>query len=142
MCQTLLDLITNRKKYQEWLANKIHQPKENPQGHPTSELQAYEEVCQTNEDSESNRKAWEQKKIEEQRQGREQELKDKKQQRLLEAQRKQQAARAWQSWIAEAPLKPKPVPLNKGLLSLKGTISDIYINPNPWREPFEELKCE
>ncbi|XP_055842936.1 putative uncharacterized protein DDB_G0271982 [Episyrphus balteatus] len=130
------------EKYQQWLAKKT-QPKEKPL--LQTEMQEYQKVCQSHDDSESNRKAWEQKKLDEQRRKREKELKLREQQKILEEQRKQKADRAWQSWLAEAPLKPKPVPLNKGFFSLKGTISDIYVNPNPWREPFEpldEVECD
>ncbi|XP_064554154.1 uncharacterized protein LOC135439365 [Drosophila montana] len=47
-------------------------------------------------------------------------------------QRKQQAALAWQQWVKGAAQRPKPVPLNQGLNTLRGTVSNIYINPNQW----------
>ncbi|KAH8403005.1 hypothetical protein KR222_003099 [Zaprionus bogoriensis] len=49
-----------------------------------------------------------------------------------EQQRKEQAARAWQHWIKNVAQRPKPVPLNQGLKTLRGTISNIYVNPNQW----------
>ncbi|EDW03062.1 coiled-coil domain-containing protein 34 [Drosophila grimshawi] len=47
-------------------------------------------------------------------------------------QRKQQATLAWQQWMKGVAQRPKPVPLNQGMKTLSGTISDIYINPNEW----------
>ena len=53
--------------------------------------------------------------------------------RELEDQRRQMAEEAWEKWIAEAAKKPKPVPLNRGIFTLRGTISDIFVNPNEWK---------
>ncbi|XP_053683031.1 coiled-coil domain-containing protein 34-like [Sabethes cyaneus] len=36
-------------------------------------------------------------------------------------------------WLKSAKDKPKPVPLNRGIESLRGTVSKIFINPNPWQ---------
>ncbi|XP_030240134.1 trichohyalin isoform X2 [Drosophila navojoa] len=47
-------------------------------------------------------------------------------------QRKQLADTAWKQWVKGAAQRPKPVPLNQGMNTLRGTISNIYVNPNPW----------
>ncbi|KAH8378492.1 hypothetical protein KR093_011664, partial [Drosophila rubida] len=47
--------------------------------------------------------------------------------------RKQLAAMAWEKWMSNVFDKPKPVPMNQGIDSLRGTISEIYINPNSWK---------
>ncbi|XP_062142155.1 coiled-coil domain-containing protein 34 [Drosophila sulfurigaster albostrigata] len=55
--------------------------------------------------------------------------------------RKQLAAMAWEKWMSNVFDKPKPVPMNQGIDSLRGTVSEIYINPNPWKhlqKPTEE----
>ncbi|KAH8263074.1 hypothetical protein KR044_004090, partial [Drosophila immigrans] len=49
--------------------------------------------------------------------------------------RKQLAAMAWEKWMSNVFDKPKPVPMNQGLDSLRGTVSEIYINPNSWKHP-------
>ncbi|KAM8717476.1 hypothetical protein ACLKA7_004208 [Drosophila subpalustris] len=47
--------------------------------------------------------------------------------------RKQLASTAWQKWMSNVYDKPKPVPMNQGLDSLRGTVNQIYINPVPWK---------
>ncbi|XP_058833423.1 coiled-coil domain-containing protein 34-like [Topomyia yanbarensis] len=39
----------------------------------------------------------------------------------------------YDEWLKSVKDKPKPVPLNRGTESLRGTISKIFINPNPWQ---------
>ncbi|XP_013105493.2 trichohyalin-like [Stomoxys calcitrans] len=53
--------------------------------------------------------------------------------RELEEERRRCAVEAWEKWLAEAAKKPKPVPLNRGLSTLRGTVSDIFVNPNEWK---------
>ncbi|XP_037946117.1 uncharacterized protein LOC119678387 isoform X2 [Teleopsis dalmanni] len=50
-----------------------------------------------------------------------------------EEMRREQANEAWNKWITKAKDKPKPVPLNRGLDSLRGSLSQTYINPNEWK---------
>lgn len=58
---------------------------------------------------------------------------EEQQRRELEEQRRKAAAEAWDKWLADAAKKPKPVPLNRGIFTLRGTISDIFVNPNEWK---------
>nr|ADH82114.1 hypothetical protein GA22206 [Drosophila pseudoobscura] len=48
--------------------------------------------------------------------------------------RQTQSAMAIKKWFSTVHKKPKPVPMNQGLDSLRGTISDLYINPQPWMQ--------
>lgn len=50
----------------------------------------------------------------------------------LEQIRRQKAEEIYKDWVQTAMYKPKPVPLNRGLLTLKGSISSLYINPVSW----------
>ncbi|XP_034474622.1 uncharacterized protein LOC117781858 [Drosophila innubila] len=50
----------------------------------------------------------------------------------LEQQRKQKSEGAWQNWMKTVGKRAKPVPLNQGFDTLRGTISNIYVNPNQW----------
>ncbi|KAH8255420.1 hypothetical protein KR038_002882 [Drosophila bunnanda] len=53
--------------------------------------------------------------------------------KALEQQRRKELAEvAWQQWMSNVHGKPKPVPLNQGMDSLRGTISPLYINPKSW----------
>lgn len=49
--------------------------------------------------------------------------------------RKLLSEKAWEMWISKVNEKPKPVPLNQGMASLRGTISELYINPKSWQTP-------
>ena len=40
---------------------------------------------------------------------------------------------SYDKWSRSAQNKPKHVPLNQGLDTLRGSISKIYINPIPWK---------
>ncbi|KAH8356814.1 hypothetical protein KR200_006218 [Drosophila serrata] len=46
--------------------------------------------------------------------------------------RQQQADQAFQRWMSHVDQRPKPVPSSQGINSLRGTISELYINPNRW----------
>lgn len=50
----------------------------------------------------------------------------------VEQQRKQKSEGAWQNWMKTVGKRAKPVPLNQGFDTLRGTISNIYVNPNQW----------
>ncbi|KAH8255719.1 hypothetical protein KR038_009183 [Drosophila bunnanda] len=49
-------------------------------------------------------------------------------------QRQQQAEHAFQRWMSHVDQRPKPVPSSQGIKSLRGTISELYINPNRWMD--------
>ncbi|XP_017064318.2 uncharacterized protein DDB_G0287625 [Drosophila eugracilis] len=57
-------------------------------------------------------------------------LRDSKQKQ--EEDRKQRSQGAWKNWMKQVDKRAKPVPLNQGFDSLRGTISNIYINPVQW----------
>lgn len=59
---------------------------------------------------------------------------------LEEERRKQMAEVAWHKWMSTVNGKPKPVPLNQGMDSLRGTISHLYVNPQPWLGPIKTPK--
>ncbi|KAH8269326.1 hypothetical protein KR018_004374 [Drosophila ironensis] len=75
---------------------------------------------------------WEMQKIRQEEQRR---LKTQNAQRRIikeKMQRQQNAEEAFQRWLKNVAQRPKPVPSCQGIQSLRGTISDIYINPNQW----------
>lgn len=39
----------------------------------------------------------------------------------------------YDDWLKSSSSKPKPVPLNQGIDSLRGSISKMFINPVPWK---------
>ncbi|KAH8263075.1 hypothetical protein KR044_004089 [Drosophila immigrans] len=78
------------------------------------------------------RQAWELRKVQEAEERRQLQQHAAYQKELHQRERKEQANLAWQQWMKSAAQRPKPVPLNQGFKTLRGTISDIYINPNEW----------
>ncbi|XP_037942712.1 coiled-coil domain-containing protein 34-like [Teleopsis dalmanni] len=47
--------------------------------------------------------------------------------------RQQLAKEAFERWLRDVDKKPKPVPLNRGLFTLRGSVSYMYVNPNEWQ---------
>ncbi|CAH4027269.1 unnamed protein product [Pieris brassicae] len=54
---------------------------------------------------------------------------------IEEQRRRVQGERAYRDWLRTSKNKPLPVPLNQGELSMRGTVSQMYINPIPWQSP-------
>ncbi|XP_016963184.1 probable serine/threonine-protein kinase yakA [Drosophila biarmipes] len=77
-------------------------------------------------------KEWERIKMEQQQCERERlrRLQDNKQK--LEEERRKRSQGAWKNWMKQVDKRAKPVPLNQGFDTLRGTISNIYINPHQW----------
>nr|AAX51662.1 AT05371p [Drosophila melanogaster] len=48
------------------------------------------------------------------------------------AARRSQAEEAFSRWMSNVAQRPKPVPSSQGMKSLRGTVSDIFINPKQW----------
>lgn len=47
--------------------------------------------------------------------------------------RKYQSSVSLDDWMRSASSKAKPVPMSKGLDSLRGSTTKIYLNPEPWK---------
>lgn len=58
-------------------------------------------------------------------------------QQRLEGQLKQQrqdlSRTIYDEWSRSSISKPKPVPMNRGIESLRGTMSELFVNPQPWK---------
>ncbi|XP_045448377.1 stress response protein nst1-like [Melitaea cinxia] len=52
---------------------------------------------------------------------------------IEEERRRVQGERAYRDWLRTSKNKPLPVPLNQGELSMRGSVSQMYINPIPWQ---------
>ncbi|XP_023934760.2 coiled-coil domain-containing protein 34-like [Bicyclus anynana] len=52
---------------------------------------------------------------------------------IEEQRRRVQGERAYRDWLRTSKNKPLPVPLNQGELSMRGSVSQMYINPVPWK---------
>ncbi|KRG07155.1 titin homolog isoform X2 [Drosophila mojavensis] len=54
-------------------------------------------------------------------------------QNQLETARREMSAEAFEQWVLASRNKPKPVPMGKGLDSLRGTTAPLFTNPNEWK---------
>ncbi|XP_060664129.1 trichohyalin-like isoform X1 [Drosophila nasuta] len=56
-----------------------------------------------------------------------------KQQELLESTRRERNAEAVEQWMDASRSRPRPVPMGKGLDSLRASMAPLYTNPNEWQ---------
>ncbi|CAK1580108.1 unnamed protein product [Parnassius mnemosyne] len=52
---------------------------------------------------------------------------------IEERRKREEGERAYRDWLRTSKNKPLPVPLNQGELSMRGSVSQMYINPVPWQ---------
>ncbi|VVC92147.1 coiled-coil domain-containing protein 34-like [Leptidea sinapis] len=52
---------------------------------------------------------------------------------IEEEKKRVEGKRAYRDWLRTSKNKPLPVPLNQGELSMRGSVSQMYINPIPWQ---------
>ncbi|XP_017844915.1 putative uncharacterized protein DDB_G0274435 [Drosophila busckii] len=144
--QEAQQIIQTRKKaaefsYNKWKQNKLRQAAEQ---RASSAQNSSSSESLTKKSGKSSRnvsqaeirqvvESWWHKKQEQRQRQREQQQQHLLQQAEQKQQRKQQAEQAWLKWVSKVCEKPKPVPLNQGINSLRGTISQIYINPVRWQ---------
>ncbi|XP_023175016.1 coiled-coil domain-containing protein 34 [Drosophila hydei] len=122
----------NEKRVQEWCQRKASQYANKRKSNPATSQVQVAQVAHVAQVAQRRLQNWELQKVEQaERQRQRQQREALRKQRELQ-QRKQQAAAAWQQWIKGAAHRPKPVPLNQGLNTLRGTVSNIYVNPNSW----------
>ncbi|KAH8378490.1 hypothetical protein KR093_011659 [Drosophila rubida] len=87
---------------------------------------------ETNEAIQKRLADWERVKKQQQLRERERLRQQQQSKEQVEQQRKQKSEGAWQNWMKSVNKRAKPVPLNQGFDTLRGTISNIYVNPNQW----------
>lgn len=122
----------NDQCVREWCAQKRAQQAFNSISNYRANTQ--KNLQQTQLDMSARRRLheWEHKKIQQAQRQREKQQLEARRKQHQQLQRKEQAARAWQNWIKGVDKRPKPVPPNQGMKSLRGTISKLYINPKHW----------
>lgn len=132
------------EKYEKWLENKARQQKQRQSQTTLDDTfktpNSFSEISVkpirshiNEEDAKARLDEWERTKRLQEERRRMKKQQEEQRRRELEEQRRQAAAEAWNKWMAEAAKKPKPVPLNRGIFTLRGTISDIFVNPNEWK---------
>ncbi|XP_022226052.2 stress response protein NST1 [Drosophila obscura] len=130
---------TAKKKFSEWCRLKEEQKqretKKKPPVHQTSSSRSKE----TPEEARERVRKWERRKIEEQKQERELLRRHREEQEKEEKKRLQLSEAAYSKWMENIESRPMPVPLNQGLDTLRGTVSNIYVNPNKWDSSTDPL---
>ncbi|XP_037820606.1 coiled-coil domain-containing protein 34-like [Lucilia sericata] len=127
-----------QEKYEKWLEKKsqcsINQESTTSTCvKPVTSLENRPRPQVTTEEARMRLAEWERAKRLEEERRRMLKRQEEQRRRQLEEQRRQMAAEAWENWIANVDKKPKPVPLNRGIFTLRGTVSDIFVNPNEWK---------
>lgn len=138
-----------KERYQEWIRQKELQQKKGASSsakssNSSASYQSNSSIQiannghkrqvskETTEADKKRREQWERmKKVQEQRERERLRLLRITQQKL-EEQRKEKSDGAWKNWMKSVGKRAKPVPLNQGFDTLRGTIANIYINPNQW----------
>ncbi|XP_036317412.1 protein MNN4-like [Rhagoletis pomonella] len=131
----------SEEKFHQWLKTKSGQTRSREK----IKLQIEQEEKPSKsliseEEAQAKLEAWERAKQLEEERRRNLKKEEEERRRSIEEQRRQMAAEAWKKWLAEVDKKPRPVPLNRGIFTLRGTISDIFVNPNKWQStiPIDE----
>lgn len=79
--------------------------------------------------------AWEREKIARLRALRASQEQDEALYRQVVGARRELSAEAWEQWATEARNRPRPVPIGRGLDSLRGSMAPHYVNPKEWQPP-------
>ncbi|XP_034100320.2 coiled-coil domain-containing protein 34 [Drosophila albomicans] len=120
----------SEQRVQEWCKRKAQQVQQIAAAKRSAHN--YKSESKLEEHTRLRRQAWELRKIREEEERRQLQQRMAYEKELHQQERKKQANLAWQHWMKSAAQRPKPVPLNQGFNTLRGTVSDIYINPNQW----------
>ncbi|KAJ2948990.1 hypothetical protein O0L34_g5929 [Tuta absoluta] len=99
------------------------------------EQERMEELKQRRRDKEEKLAEWIRKKEEEMKAMKTKEERRAARLAIEEERRRQQGQQAYRDWLRTSKKKPLPVPLNQGELSMRGSVSQMYINPIPWQSP-------
>ncbi|KAL9871879.1 coiled-coil domain-containing protein 34-like [Glossina fuscipes] len=146
------------EKFQKWLETKARQSKSQPPQHSSMQQISSKQTIKSSstrsevfekpsrsqlskEESKARLVEWEKSKRAQEERRRIIKRQEEEKRREIEEQRRHMAADAWEKWLSEAAKKPKPVPLNRGIFTLRATISNIYVNPNAW-QPIIPIKEE
>uniref|UniRef100_A0A182WIV1 Coiled-coil domain-containing protein n=1 Tax=Anopheles minimus TaxID=112268 RepID=A0A182WIV1_9DIPT len=122
----------NRKKLQEWMERKKQNGRKSatkPVNDKSPDSSSEHLHC----DPDAKYKNWllNVKKREEEKKLRDLTVKQLEQE--IKHEKKKMSNEIYQQWLKNAKHKPKPVPLNQGPNTLRGTVSKLYVNPEPWK---------
>lgn len=120
-------------KYERWFKAKTNQLRRAKSDLSSTQMTGNSRQSLPAAESQRRLIEWEREKLaelKEQRMRREASLARKN---LIDSARRELSADAWEQWVHASRNKPKPVPMGKGLDSLRGTNSPHFKNPNEWQ---------
>uniref|UniRef100_A0A182M111 Coiled-coil domain-containing protein n=1 Tax=Anopheles culicifacies TaxID=139723 RepID=A0A182M111_9DIPT len=122
----------NKKKIQAWMERKKQDAKKS-NAKPVNDKSADASSEHLHSDPDAKFKHWllKVKKQEEEKRLHDLTLKQREQQ--IKQEKKKMSDQIYQQWLKHAKHKPKPVPLNQGPNTLRGTVSKLVVNPEPWK---------
>ncbi|XP_035904587.1 coiled-coil domain-containing protein 34-like [Anopheles stephensi] len=128
--------LTNKKKIQEWMERKKQNcKKSSTKPAKDKPLDTSSEHLQC--DPDTKYKKWLLKVRKQEEEKRLRDLTVKQLEQKIQQEKKKISEEIYQEWLKNAKYKPKPVPLNQGPNTLRGTVSKIFINPEPWKSNCE-----
>ncbi|XP_030244170.1 uncharacterized abhydrolase domain-containing protein DDB_G0269086-like isoform X2 [Drosophila navojoa] len=119
--------------YELWIKNKNSQLRRAKSDVSSGQLTTHSRQSLPASEAQRRLIEWEREKLAELR---EQRLKREayiERQNQLETARREMSAEAFEQWVLASRNKPKPVPMGKGLDSLRGTTAPLFTNPNEWK---------
>ncbi|XP_052892822.1 coiled-coil domain-containing protein 34-like [Anopheles moucheti] len=124
----------SKKKIQEWMIRKkqeINGKKSSPnsENNKSHDISSEHLYC----DPDAKYKNWLQKVRKREEEKRLRNLTVKQLEQQIQQEKKKISKEVYQQWLKSAKHKPKPVPLNQGPNTLRGTVSKIFVNPEPWK---------
>ncbi|XP_055597293.1 coiled-coil domain-containing protein 34-like [Uranotaenia lowii] len=87
----------------------------------------------SSDESQSNFKVWLSRVRQQNEETKLREIEKQRMEEEFKQQRKELSTMFYEEWLKTSKNKPKPVPLNQGTESLRGSISKMFINPKPWQ---------
>lgn len=140
-----------QEKYETWLATKTSQmrrAKSDLSSMNVSEQPQHRQQHQRHQltpraslqPAEMQRRmgAWEREKVAGLRALRAKREQDEQRLQQEESTRRELRSGAWEQWAMEARNRPRPVPMGRGLDSLRGTLAPHFTNPNEWQPLLKE----
>ncbi|KFB36625.1 AGAP007664-PA-like protein [Anopheles sinensis] len=128
----------NKVKVQQWMQRKKQKScqETKPASHQQSTPSCTEHFIQNNADVRF--KAWLKRVKQQEEEKRAKEIMQQQLQKHERDYKKKVSEEIYKEWLKSSKNKPRPVPLNQGPHTLRGTVSKLFVNPQPWKSPCDE----
>ncbi|XP_058457562.1 uncharacterized protein LOC131434644 [Malaya genurostris] len=124
----------NEEKLKRWMERKEQEKqKQKKQQEKKKKNSETNKKWLPNEESITNFNVWLSRVKQQEEQTKLRQLAKQRMEEEFKQQRQDLSKMFYDEWLKTSKSKPKPVPLNRGTESLRGTISELFINPKPWQ---------